>query len=125
MTKKLKYFSLSLAMMVAFGHSVLPHSHQFESSANYQFLEATGLSLLDIIKIGLTHDIGVNHLKDYSSCKTLEFFSTDDQNAEFYKLIEHSALRSEEDDQKIYLIPNISTGRKILKTSFLRGPPSC
>ncbi len=53
-------------------HSILPHNHLEEDHISCRIVEPENFSLLDLIKITLSHDIGDNHLKEYQTCNDLE-----------------------------------------------------
>jgi hypothetical protein len=73
MRKSLAYFFLTCSLVLVIGHSMLPHNHDRFQTENYQITERTDLSLADIIKISLSHNLGLNHLEEYRSYDVLDF----------------------------------------------------
>lgn len=73
MRKGLAYFFLTCSLVLVIGHSMFPHNHDRFYTENYQLTESTNLSLADIIKISLSHNLGLNHLEEYRSYDALNF----------------------------------------------------
>jgi hypothetical protein len=73
MRKDLAYFFLTCSLILVIGHSMLPHNHDRFQTENYQITERSKLSLADIIKLSLSHNLGLNHLEEYRSNDALDF----------------------------------------------------
>jgi hypothetical protein len=124
-TKKIKYFFLALAMMLAFGHSVMPHTHHIGSQTTFQKWEVTGPSLIDIIKTGLAHNVGLNHLEDYQNGKKLAFTSAEDLVLGLIKINDNINFGCLTEEQFVYSYTHLFNRRLAANALLLRGPPTC
>ena len=73
MRKKFAYFLLSCSLLFILGHSIMPHDHIAQEHTKYEFKKESYLSLAEILKLALTHNLGINHLEEFKNCKNLEF----------------------------------------------------
>ena len=73
MRKKFAYFLLSCSLVFILGHSVMPHDHFAHECTKYELKKDRYLSLAEILKLALTHNLGINHLEEFKNCKNLEF----------------------------------------------------
>lgn len=123
--KKIKYIFLTIAMLLAFGHSVLPHAHHKESRTTFQKWEVTGPSLIDIIKTGLAYNVGLNHLEDYENGNKLTFTSAEDLVIGLIKINDNINFGCLTEEQIISSRSHLFKQQRAIKPLFLRGPPTC
>lgn len=72
MKQDFTYIFLTCSLLLILGHSILPHDHVQKKHAACEISTEKALSLSDIIKLALAHDIGANHLEEFNSCQPLE-----------------------------------------------------
>jgi len=117
-------FFLSCALLLLFGHSVLPHNHQEQDHVACEISEVKALSWPEIIKIALAHDLGANHLEEYKNCPPSEFVSKN-----FYQVQIYLKQEIEEDYSLTCTTAEIISSssdfcsQNNLKTPSLRAPP--
>lgn len=83
------------------------------------------LSLSDILKLALAHDLGANHLQEYNNCKPIEFTLKSIQKDFFgveADLIDLVVFSRIEKDHLIQDAENVS--KHFFKNQSLRAPPS-
>ena len=73
MRKSFAYFFLACSLILVLGHSILPHNHVEQVHPVCEITEAKDLSIADIIKLALAHNIGTNHLEEFNNCNKLKF----------------------------------------------------
>ncbi|MCG8308781.1 MAG: hypothetical protein MI975_15410 [Cytophagales bacterium] len=78
MGKGFAYFLLTCALVLVLGHSILPHNHMEGEYAECEIRATKDLSIADILKLALAHNLGANHLEEFKNCKKLEFTKTQD-----------------------------------------------
>ena len=104
----------------------MPHDHIDQEHGQYEIKASKSLSLADIVKLALTHNIGVNHLEEFKNCKKLEFnknllsvefiFSPQIANLKYYSIV----IQESRPDSTI--CPNFLEG--IYNDHPLRAPPA-
>ena len=124
MRKSLAYFFLTCSLVLVIGHSMLPHNHDVSQATDAHFVESNALSLADIIKITLSHNLGANHLEEYRSYDALDF----SEIAPFSEIIEE---KTKEISVRSFLVTQFCPGNSTHLRSLLeplttneRGPPS-
>ena len=75
MKKSFAYFFLSCSLILVLGHSFLPHSHIERQKDMCEISVSRDLTIAEIIKISLAHNLGSNHLEEYNPCKPLHITS--------------------------------------------------
>ena len=73
MRKSFANFFLACSLILVLGHSILPHNHVEQVHPVCEITEAKDLSIVDIIKLALAHNIGTNHLEEFNNCNKLKF----------------------------------------------------
>lgn len=73
MNKGFKYFFLSCALLLIIGHSILPHNHVDESFVSYEIKASNTISIVEILKLALSNNLGANHFEEFKDGKKLEF----------------------------------------------------
>lgn len=125
MRRDFAYIFLTCSLILILGHSILPHDHVERKHKACEITKAKSLTLSEIIKLALAHDIGANHLEEFNNCQPVECtprsfedslveFETDFADMVTYTL----AVR-------IYLIREFTFSSKSDgKHQSLRAPPS-
>jgi hypothetical protein len=72
MRKSFAYFFLNCSLILVLGHSILPHNHVENEHNACEISTSKDLSLSDIIKLALAHNLGAKHLEEFKNCKKLE-----------------------------------------------------
>ena len=88
MRKSFAYFFLSCSLILVLGHSILPHNHVEKEHNVCKISASEHLSLGDIIKLALAHNLGANHLEEYNPCKPLHITSIEFN----WSLLRHEVL---------------------------------
>jgi len=73
MRRNISFFVLACSLILVVGHSILPHNHLDELSKPYAINENNNLSLVEIIKLTLSHDLGSNHLEEFDKGNITEY----------------------------------------------------
>jgi len=86
--------------------------------------ENTTLSIAEVIKLALAHDLGANHLEEFENCPTLDYtsksFHEDFTSVENEKTRVSSSVINEE--KQAYSVTEHSS-KYLLHAIQLRGPP--
>lgn len=126
MRKSLAYFFLSCSLILVLGHSLLPHNHIEKDHAACAIKQVKNLSITEILKLALAHNLGTNHLEEFKNCKKLEFTQAksikDFISAEDLLAIEIIEFPTLEKRGKRQF--HSSVIELILKDAPLRAPPS-
>lgn len=123
MKKSLAYFFLTLALVLLFGHTLLPHNHAESVVAKCEIRNNSEISIFEVLKFSLTHNLGANHLEDYNEFRSDKFSFSDDVYPAFIPtIVEPKLVRLEPELSFIPERPETSPG--LFYTTFtLRGPP--
>lgn len=73
MRKSFAYFFLTCSLILVLGHSILPHSHVERQMGMCEISESKDLSITEIIKLSLAHNLGSNHLEEFNKLKKSTF----------------------------------------------------
>lgn len=88
MRKSFTYFLLICSLILVLGHSFLPHSHIEGKKDMCEISASRDLTIAEIIKISLAHNLGSNHLEEYNPCKPLHITSIEFN----WSLLRHEVL---------------------------------
>ena len=72
MRRHFAYFFLTCSLILVLGHSIMPHNHVEQEHAACEIKNAKNLSIAELLKLALAHNLGANHLEEYKNCKKLE-----------------------------------------------------
>ena len=72
MSKGLKYFFISCSLLLVLGHSVVPHNHEEPTDQLCEIKATQALSLVDILKLALSNNLGANHFEEFKDVKKVE-----------------------------------------------------
>ena len=111
---------------VILGHSILPHDHVEKKYVAHEIRAAKNLSVADIIKLALAHNLGENHLQDFKNCnqlvltqaKDINEFAVYTQEFTYKNIAVHSVKEKEDPPKKIHSI------NYLLRIAALRAPPT-
>jgi hypothetical protein len=123
MKKGLAHFFLTLALVLLFGHTLLPHNHAEPVVAKCEIRNKSEISIFEVLKFSLTHNLGANHLEDYNKFRSDTIsFSDDEYPAYIPAIVEPKLVRLEPELAFMPEMPDSSRG--LFYTTFtLRGPP--
>ena len=125
MRKSFAYFFLTCSLILVLGHSILPHSHEEQVPPDCEITEAKDLSIADIIKLALAHNIGTNHLEEFKNCNKPGFPASNSFDFSLSSILSNDLILNLTLSQKIaspanqIIIPAITS-----LNAPLRAPPA-
>ena len=125
MRKSFAYFFLTCSLILVLGHSILPHNHVEEEHSACEISASKDLSLGEIIKLALAHNLGAKHLEEFKNCEKLEITHGKSFNV---------FIINEPEAKHTYIFPmtkqhwdlkdHVSLSEFSYSNALLRGPPS-
>jgi len=107
------------------GHSILPHNHGENEHSSDQITKAKHLSIAEILKLSLAHNLGVNHLEEFQNGKNVEL--TNEKSCLFFiipDLEDYQTLTILIPQQVEDLTEPDTSIRFVCLNVPLRGPPT-
>jgi hypothetical protein len=119
------YFLIICSLILVLGHSFLPHSHIERQKGMCEVSESRYLTIAEIIKISLAHNLGSNHLEEFNKCEK----STYIHRVSSKEYIGHESKSIKTSNYLIamenIILPEVKdTDDYYFTDTYLRAPPS-